>query len=561
MIEPPRSRSRNGLVVIGVLVPISVLFDVIAHGQAPNREPTQVASSQGPTPYFFSANDCARCHRPNEGEPPLIASEVRLPPLVRLDEFKTWSESDKHRRAFDALTGARGQVMGKRLGMNVAEARDCLSCHGTGLLPKDPDPQKSGAWDSREQGVGCIACHGPYKEWVVSHGTGEQLIREWRQKSSHEKTNTFGMTDLREPEARAHLCYSCHVGSADEGKVVTHAMYAAGHPPLPGIEPATYCDAMPPHWWKPNEVPLFAKDPAARARFHAEWDALLQSNAVVIGGLVALRDFMRELESEAKREAAPVASGTRLHRDYGRLACYACHHDLKTPTDVNWRMVLSSARRPDNHWAGGAPGRPQFRPWPLALSRLALASIGRDTSSQHNALVKHLQALRAAFNARPFGEAAQVAVAARDLADWADTMILAVRSSRFDRSTPPRLLASLVALSEDEFPDYDSARQIAWAFKTIYEEWRPEPSHDDPIRKVIADLNQMLKLNPYASRQERTKLAHTSDPNSNEIRHQLIAVSEKEYKLSFASAADFESVTFKEKLVALHKLLGIPPIR
>src|SRR5207248_334113 len=33
-----------------------------------------------------------------------------------------------------------------------------------------------------------------------------------------------------------------------EGKIVTHEMYAAGHPPLPGIEIATFGDALPRHW-------------------------------------------------------------------------------------------------------------------------------------------------------------------------------------------------------------------------------------------------------------------------------------------------------------------------
>ena len=30
--------------------------------------------------------------------------------------------------------------------------------------------------------------------------------------------------------------------------MVTHEMYAAGHPPLPGFEIATFCSQMPPHW-------------------------------------------------------------------------------------------------------------------------------------------------------------------------------------------------------------------------------------------------------------------------------------------------------------------------
>ena len=56
------------------------------------------------------------------------------------------------------------------------------------------------------------------------------------------------MTDLWDPVKRATKCASCHIGNPGEQKVVTHAMYAAGHPPLPGLETATFSDAMPRHW-------------------------------------------------------------------------------------------------------------------------------------------------------------------------------------------------------------------------------------------------------------------------------------------------------------------------
>ena len=58
------------------------------------------------------------------------------------------------------------------------------------------------------------------------------------------------MTDLWDPVTRGKKCVSCHIGNPDpeEEKVVTHAMYAAGHPPLPGIEVATFSDAQPRHW-------------------------------------------------------------------------------------------------------------------------------------------------------------------------------------------------------------------------------------------------------------------------------------------------------------------------
>ena len=69
------------------------------------------------------------------------------------------------------------------------------------------------------------------------------------------------MTDLWDPIVRVRTCVSCHVGNVEQGKVLTHAMYAAGHPPLPGIEASTFAAAMPNHW-KP--LSQKRKDPKPR---------------------------------------------------------------------------------------------------------------------------------------------------------------------------------------------------------------------------------------------------------------------------------------------------------
>ena len=56
------------------------------------------------------------------------------------------------------------------------------------------------------------------------------------------------MIDVRNPVRRAEQCFSCHIGNVEEGKLVTHAMYAAGHPPLPSIEIESFAKQMPRHW-------------------------------------------------------------------------------------------------------------------------------------------------------------------------------------------------------------------------------------------------------------------------------------------------------------------------
>src|SRR5438034_7388462 len=54
----------------------------------------------------------------------------------------------------------------------------------------------------------------------------------------------------------------CHAGNAEKGKVVTHAMFAAGHPPLPNFEVGYFSRNLPQHWREKKDVPFF-KNPAA----------------------------------------------------------------------------------------------------------------------------------------------------------------------------------------------------------------------------------------------------------------------------------------------------------
>ena len=536
----PSSRHRNPKAV-GAFVGLGLVLGLIAtgSGQAPRRAERVTAHGQRPTPTFFSANDCARCHRPNDAAPPLIALESGLKPNVRLDEFKTWSESNKHRRAFDALLGDRGQSIGKRMGMKEAAGeRACLSCHGTGFLPNDPPAESSGAWTSREQGVGCIACHGSYREWVLNHGSGEQVIREWRQKSAQVKADQFGMTNLRDPAERARVCVSCHIGNADEGKVVSHAMYAAGHPPLPGFELSTFSQAMPPHW-----------DP--------EPGRLARTRMTLVGALVSLRESMKLLAAEARPGALPSAVGATTWPEYSQFDCYACHHELRAPGYREWRQLRAAEARSDGLWARSVPGRPQFRPWPLALARLARTATtsGAAPAQAQEDLLRKVQTLRAAFTAQPFGSRADVARAAIELATWADSELLAVSSSQLDAASPAGLLLALTAVSDHDSRDYDSARQIAWAIKTIFEEWQPRPSNRDDIVARIGELDRLLKLDPDQSRLERTRLSTSKDLTESQRRERLLRASEAEYQQSLTRAAEYDPAAFKRTLERLGALL------
>src|SRR5262245_13735833 len=236
-------------------------------------------------PYYFAARQgCGRagCH----ASPPTREDDY----VCRCDEYTRWAENDKHAEAGRALSGPRGQQMTRLLGYDVTRAEACLRCHGA-VVKNDDERDRN--FSAAEESVTCVVCHGAYKEWYEPHGSYLQADR-WRKLSRADKERRYGMTDLWDPGRRTVLCVSCHVGNFDEEKFVTHEMYAAGHPPLPGFEVATFSDAMPRHWQLPREKP-------ARVRQLLGLDAgdHDQTRLVILGAAATLREWLRLLAAQS----------------------------------------------------------------------------------------------------------------------------------------------------------------------------------------------------------------------------------------------------------------------
>ena len=572
--EPSRNRPAAFVAIVAFTALTCALS--VGRGQPPNGAVKRRADVPAPTRRFISAKDCSRCHKPADlGGAPHFAGDPDQPRLVRFDESKVWSEVDKHSRAFDALTGRRGEAMGMLLGYkNIRVEPACLSCHSTGFLPADSDEIRAEAVKSADQGVNCAACHGSYLEWVANHGLTADQTRRWRLKTADEKSRAFGMTDLRDPATRAGVCVSCHVGNASEGKVITHAMYAAGHPPLPGIEVATFLEAMPPHWAKPADVEAFQKDAGLRERNHVDFSEPQATKAVVVGAVVTLRDAMRLLASRAESATAPAGEVFAAWPDYAQFDCYACHHDLQAPGFRRQRQMRGFDHRFDGAVVSGVAGRPQFRPWTLALAGVALARADEANKEEFRKAVK---ALYAAFDARPFGDPAAVTRAARRLEAWSEGMLVSIGRKKLDAGSPPEVLKALASTPAEQLLDYDSSRQVAWASKAVYADWTPKPANHDRFEAVLADLDLMLKLDPHKSlkpradaiaAQERAEGALRSELRANAVaareradalRETLLKLSEDEFKVSIARAADYDPDVFKEALGRLKSLMAEVP--
>jgi hypothetical protein len=395
--------------------------------------------------------------------------------ICACDEYPIWEQKDKHKLAYAVLTGEgvpdktkrtlerMESVLGKKA---TVPSTGCVSCHGIDA----PKTQRDKDFEPDKEGVSCVVCHGPVADWVEKHQASTNRDA-WHTKSRADK-ETLGLIDLWNPVKRTQKCASCHIGDIKENRFVTHEMYAAGHPPLPSFEAATFSEEMPHHWKYVSEK---LADPTKYIR-PERVEPFELTKLVAVGSVASLRHAMDVLAGQALKPNAGVL-------DFANFDCYACHHELKLPS---WRQERGYT---------GAPGRPGMRPWPVALARIAIRHAA-TTSEEKEQLVHQfqdkLQAVHKAFSARPFGTPADIAKSAEALAQFAGKMCAKLDAKQFTQQEAMQILRELC--SEKDLPDYDTARQIAWAFEIIYCELDQKPANSAQIREVLKKLKTELKL-------------------------------------------------------------------
>jgi hypothetical protein len=265
-------------------------------------------------------------------------------------------------------------------------------------------------------------------------------------------------------------------------------MYGAGHPPLPSVEIATFSEAMPRHWQYLKE-----KKPEVQKMLHVDAGeaAFEQTKLVAVSSVVVLREELNLLASQAAL-AIPEMDPKVIWPELAQFDCASCHHELLKPV---WRP------RPG---AAAQPGRPPLRRWPTALAELVLDQ--RDGPDK-TAWRPQLQAIAQALESRPFGRPAEVAAAARQAVAWLDQRLPVAVAAKYDRAAALHLLHRLGSFTAAERPDYDSARQRAWAFRIIYQEFAdapgPKPANHQAIRQLLQILEQELYLKLPAGRNQR----------------------------------------------------------
>ncbi len=234
------------------------------------------------------------CHGSTTPRMDRVDSDGR--PTLRHDEYTVWATLDPHHRAYDALLGARGVAIARRVGMVdrdadpatwPAHARDparCLDCHA----PVPPAVRGTPAEaDWLADGVACEACHGPAGGWLATHTAATRTA-----------SLAAGMIDTMKPGRVAQeACLRCHLGTPE--RRVDHGLLAAGHPPL-AFSLDYFARNMPRHW-----------------TVHAGNAGWAGARPLVAGDAAATHAAARLMRADAARGGWP---------DFATFDCAACHH-------------------------------------------------------------------------------------------------------------------------------------------------------------------------------------------------------------------------------------------
>ena len=532
--------------VTGVVLAACIVLASAASAQSPVTacESVQRSESGKSDRTFLGLKECYSCHTngfPKDGFGDrfgIMANDS----WILANEVKTWGETDKHAQAYTSLLSATGVKIGTAMGVAGGIHRDkrCLACH-TGFPIADLETETGqihGLIDEHKYkedmrlttGVSCESCHGQaggVQGWLAAHTSKES----WRFLAAERKCEK-GFYDVRSVISRTRLCLSCHLGNAAQGRVLTHEMYAAGHPPLPAFEIETFENQMPRHWRHLSEKAELQDEFLDKTGLNSNPAELQRTKSLLIAALVS--------RSESLRLTADMAEGAVSEQipkpqwpDFAQFDCYACHHDLKTDS---WRRTAQHS---------GSPGRPMLLPWPKALAQLA--AIGLTDAGEAE---RDFAAVRSATLMSPFGDREKLIEAARASADSTHQLAVALDRQEMTIQGATTLLEQIVEMAAIETLDYDSARQLVWAFTVVQEELKPraENATASPLlTEELASVKDMFVLSLKDGRQEEHQI-----PGAIQKR----PVKEVDLQAILPPIASYDAIAFQKAFAELRQRLG-----
>ena len=265
--------------------------------------------------------------------------------------------------------------------------------------------------------------------------------------------------------------------------MVTHEMYAAGHPPLPPFELASYMEGEPKHWGYATQLKYFegvkAEDTWKLFHFHPASKEAYLTRHYAVGAVMGLRSEAELLLAEAERA---TATGEAL--DFARFDCYSCHHDLKFPGERQKRGYDGPPGRPPLRAAAGVPaGVVAKHAEKIETGGLNTKAAGFD--------VKWL-ALKKAALAKPFGDPAKIKEDAKAMKDWCDAFLKVQSETDVPIYTPEqaarlRSMVNETATGLTSTADPEAAMCLTWGAHILAYDAKVELD-----KKKMAELDMVV---------------------------------------------------------------------
>ena len=345
------------------------------------------------------------------------------------------------------------------------------------------------------------------------------------------------MTDLRDPATRAEVCFSCHVGNRPRGRSsrtrCTPRAPAAARDRGRHV-PRKRCRRTGSKPGRRRGVSEGRR--TSRKTNHVDFVGAPgdQGRRDRRGGRAPRRDAAARRPGRARRRT-PWAAG-KTWPDYAQFDCYACHHDLQAPgyPAGGRRGVQAPLRR---HGLAGRPraapsSGPGRWPWPGSRWRRPRTPAGDAFRDAVEGPVRGLRrhALRRPGGRRQ-GREGTGEMVARDARR-------ARRKSRFDsRSSPARCSRCSPRPRRTRSPTTTRPGRSPGPSRRSMPTGSRSPRTTPRSPTAIAELDRLLKLDPYAGREPRTSLVTAEKLDRRPLRDALLRLSEDEFKVSLARAA------------------------
>ncbi|MGH8185785.1 MAG: multiheme c-type cytochrome, partial [Steroidobacteraceae bacterium] len=284
---------------------------------------------------------------------------------VALNEYRTWTQDDRHSQAYRTLELPESKRIAANLGLpSATTAKICLDCHADNV-PAD----KRGPKFQMSDGVSCEACHGGAEKWLESHAA---------ESATHKDNIARGMYASEQPLKRAQLCLSCHLGTKD--RFATHAIMGAGHPRL-SFELEAYTANQPAHY-------------VVDADYAERKGKIEGMNLWLTGQIESARRMLTLLQTEL------FHSGGGMFPELAFYDCHSCHHPMDK---IRWNAQRAGAG---------------IKPGTVRLQTHNLVVLQAVTETFEPAALPELVTLTNALIRSGQRDRAAVAAAAKALQDW-----------------------------------------------------------------------------------------------------------------------------------------------